>query len=333
MKKLNVLGVMAGNGMCLYPFHKSKRFKVLGNWEIRPVFYDRQHEQWQSNFQDIPQHREYRVYEKVDIIIGHPDCGDSSQLRMSRAKVKGSVKDNDSITSFVKSINLYSPSYFLLENLPGFLDTYTMDELHRMFAGKYNLRYWVEPVSKWGNSQVTRKRLVIVGWKLDLHRNVFRLPKKVELHKSEFFELGPEIREDICHARESMDKTANLTWEGCNKIPYRTAEFIWNTHYKDKSRWYVGGKMNNQPGVTRNLPGSYPTTVRKQNRQFGTEGLVLSPREMANIQGVPMDFNLVYHPDNDVYWLNKARTTVTKSMPYEIANWFKKCIVKILKRD
>jgi site-specific DNA-cytosine methylase len=331
MEKLNVLGVMGGNGVCLYPFLRSKRFNILGNWEIRPVFYDRHTEQWQSNFQDIPQHREFRQYKNVDVIIGHPDCGDSSILRMSRAKVKGVVADNKSITGFITAVKKFKPKYFLLENLPGFLDTYSIEDLGEAMGGDYAMEAWVESVSIWGNSQRTRKRLVIIGSLIETES--FKLPKNVELKYSEFFELGPEIREDICHVRESMDKTANLTWEGYNKIPYRTAEYIWNTQYAGKSRWHVGGKMNNQPGVTRNLPGTFPTTVRKQNRQFGTEGLVLSPREMANIQGVPQDFKLVYHSNNDVYWLNKARTTVTKTMPYEIAHWFKRCLVRSMKRD
>lgn len=337
MGKLNVLGVQAGNGVCLYPFVNSKYFRVLGNWEIRPVYYDRHSEQWVSNFKDIPQHREFRQYPKVDIIIGHPDCGDSSILRMSRAKKKGEVKDNKSIIAFFDAIKKFNPKYFLLENLPGFLDSYPPDEILGMLKDKFAIRWWIEPVSAWGNSQVTRKRLVLVGSNIERNglKNAlnFKLPKEVELKYSQFFELGPEIKPEICHVRESMDKMTNLTWEGENKITYRTAEYIWNTQYADKSRWFVGGKMNNQPGVTRNLPGKFPTTVRKQNRQFGTEGLVLSPREMANIQGVPEKFNLVFHAEQDVYWLNKTRTTVTKTMPYEIARWFKRALIKRIKRD
>lgn len=323
---------MAGNGVCLYPFLKSKYFNLLGNWEIRSVYYDRHSEQWLSNFKDIPQHKEFRKYPNVDVIIGHPDCGDSSILRMSRSKVKGEVKDNQSITGFINSITEYKPKFFLLENLPGFLDTYPLELLGEYFE-EYQLMAYVESVSAWGNSQRTRKRLVIIGWKLELPESVFRLPKNVEIKYSQFFELGYEEIPEICHVRESMDKTTNLIWEGETKIPYRTAEFIWNTRYANQSRWTVGGKMKNQPGVTRNLPNKFPATVRKQNRQFTTDGRVLSPREMANIQGVPLSFNLVFDPKNDVYWLNKARTTVTKSMPYEIAYWFKKRLVRIMKRD
>ena len=90
--------------------------------------------------------------------------------------------------------------------------------------------------------------------------------------------------------------------------------------------------MNNQPGVTRNIAGKFPTTMRKQNRQFTTEGDVLSPREMANIQGVPEEFKLYMNPNKPVYWLNKARASVTKCAPYEISAYFLKKLNKITKR-
>jgi site-specific DNA-cytosine methylase len=330
MKRLNVLGVMGGNGVCLYPFHKSKYFNVLGNWELRPVFYDRHNNQWSSNFQDTPQHREFRQYQNVDVIIGHPDCGDSSILRMSRSKKKGEVSENKSVSAYIRAIDEFKPNFFLLENLPGFLDTYPLEYWNETFP-EYAIKYWIEPVSSWGNSQVTRKRLVIIGWKLGISTKMFQLPKGIELKYSQYFELGPEQLPEICHVRESMDKTANLIWGDDKIIPYRTAEYVWNTSLAGKSRWHVGGKMKNQPGVTRNLPDKFPSTVRKQNRQFTTDGLVLSPREMANIQGVPQDFNLIFHPENDVYWINKARLTVTKTMPYEVANWFRRKLVRIIK--
>lgn len=331
MKKLNVLGICGGNGVCLFPFRED--FNILGNHEPRGVFYDKKQEQWNSNFQGIPQYREHRSYEKrVDVIIGHPDCGDSSVLRMSRAKKAGEVKDNKSINIFLASINVHKPKFWLMENLPGFLKTHSIEDLEICFP-KYHILHHISSVSHYGNSQLSRKRLVVIGIrkKYDISAlKYFRLPKvnKDKLKFSQDFEMGNHDNE-TCHVREFLDKTCNLYWGIHRQITYQRALELWNTEFEGKGRWHVGGKMNNQPGVSRNLRDNYPLTVRKQNRQFGTKGLVLSPREMANIQGLPKKFHLVYHLGQSIYWINKGRLTVTKTMPYEIGRWFAKNILKL----
>jgi asparagine synthase (glutamine-hydrolysing) len=50
--------------------------------------------------------------------------------------------------------------------------------------------------------------------------------------------------------------------------------------------------MKNLPGVYRNLANEYPLTARKQNRQFNSLGYIMSPRELARIQGLPDDFKI-----------------------------------------
>lgn len=335
MKKLKVLGVCAGNGVCLFPFHKRKSFKVIGNIEPRGVFYDKKQEQWNANFEGIPQVKTSTSMKfKPDIIIGHPDCGDSSILRMSRAKKRGDARTNHSILTFLNCISKYKPKYWLMENLPGFLDVFSEADLKELMPD-YNIKIWIDSVSYWGNSQVTRKRLVIVGSlntlaeipELSLNQSSTLLP-------SESFELGEE-QPSIAHVREPLDKICNLYLpeQGLRQISYSHAKEVWMTKLKNQGRWPVGGKMKNQPGVSRNLKGAYPTTVRKQNRQFGTQGLVLSPREMANIQGVPLKFRLIFNNSQRIYWINKGRLTVTKTMPYEIANWFKQLVIKSIRRD
>lgn len=335
MKKLNVLGVCAGNGVCLYPF--LEKFNIIGNYEPRGVFYDKNQEQWEANFPGIPQYRKEIKHKKpIDIIIGHPDCGDSSVLRMSRAKKAGNVNDNVSIMVFLNSITSLKPKFFLLENLPGFLKGYG-EEVLRGYLFDYNLIIHEASVSNWGNSQLTRKRLVIVGIREDLPKETkrfFKLPKlkKDKLKFSQEFELGLNQQDSIAHVREDLLKKCNLYWGNERQITYLKAEQIWNDEFKDQGRWHVGGKMNNQPGVSRNMRDEYPLTVRKQNRQFGTQGLVLSPREMANIQGVPNSFHLVYKKEQSIYWINKGRLTVTKTMPFEIGKWFATKILKFKKQ-
>lgn len=333
MGKLTVLGVMAGNGVCLYPFRK--QFNIIGNYEIRGVFYDKDQEQWKANFPNVDQLRNPRRYKKrIDVIIGHPDCGDSSVLRMSRAKKAGSVKDNESITEFIQSIKAYTPKFWLMENLPGLLKTYDREYWEENFPD-YHIIIHEASVAHFGNSQISRKRLVIIGISKKYPQNFrkyFKLPEidYSKLTFSQEFEIGGNENEQICHVREDLQKTANLYYKDKRQITYFEAMKLWNSDFEGKARWHVGGKMNNQPGVSRNLPDTFPLTVRKQNRQFGTSGLVLSPREMANIQGVPKSYTLVYKKGQKNYWINKGRLTVTKTMPYEIGKWFAKQVIRLV---
>lgn len=334
MNKITVLGVCAGNGVCLFPF-KSSKFEILGNIEPRPVFYDKLNHQWDLNFPNIPQRRapfELNTNKKFDIIIGHPDCGHASVLRRSRAKKNISAKGNVSLGTFINSIITFKPKIWLMENLPGLLKTYSKAQLKEIFPG-YNLKFHISSVSAYGNSQVTRERLVIVGIRKDLNtKGYFKLPDMSSLvRNAEDFEFTQFENPNIGHVREPLAKECNLYYGDKRKITYSLAQQLWLTKFKETSKWPIGGKMKNQPGVSKNMKGRPPFTVRKQNRQFNTMGLVLSPREMADIQGLPIKFKIIFPTQDKIYWLNKWRCTVTKCMPFEIANWFAKKAYKTLK--
>lgn len=330
MKTYKVLGICAGNGVCLIPF-KTDRFKIIGNIEPRPVFYDKKNLQWDLNFPGIPQDRAYSTIYNPDIIIGHPDCGHASILRLSRAKTNVSAKNNVSLQVFIHSIGAFRPKAFLMENLPGLLKTYSEDDFRDHWP-EYDLKFHISSVANYGNSQVSRERLVIVGIRKDLEtKGFFRLPEYNSLVRlSPEFELGDGENIRIGHVREPLAKTCNLYYKDKRQITYALAQHLWNTDFDYTSKWPVGGKMKNQPGVSRNMITKPPFTVRKQNRQFGTTGLVLSPREMANIQGVPSTFHIKIDVKDKIYWLNKWRLTVTKTMPVEIADWFSKKVLKTL---
>lgn len=340
-KKIKVLGICAGNGVCLFPFHSRKKFKVIGNVEPRQVFHTKNEEQWNLNFENVPFEKEIKPYFrkfKPDVIIGHPDCGDSSALRLSRAKKRGNVKDNSSVNLFIQSINLYQPATFLLENLPLFLKTYTLEYLNDIFEEQYDLWTIEGSVALFGNSQVSRKRLVLIGLKKGqklLSKKALTECLKVYEHTpkaAEYFELPLTQMVEVGHYRELPNTYLSLYHPPTNRrtLTVEEAQKLWAELPPSVSRWPVGGKMKNQPGVSRHSPGKPPLTVRKQNRQFSTLGLPLSPREMANIQGVSSLFKIYVDLRQRVYWLNKNRVTVTKCMPYEIAQWYKKAILRAL---
>lgn len=324
--KLSVLGICAGNGVVLYPFKDN----LIGNIEPRSAFKTPKNEQWESNFPNIPLHIAYMQYVKPDIILGHPDCGHSSVLAYSRGKKFSNPRDNKSLTLFIQSINQYNPKIFLMENLPALLKTYGEEELATVFPN-YHLKFLKGSVSKWGNSQISRKRLVIIGLskKYDPQLlKIFKFDKGLMPLKTtgELLKGLKEENEELGHVRLPL-KTRIAMFGGC-KLTLKEIKKGWKRS-DNKKRWATGeNKMKNAPGVYRNLNKDYPLTVRKGNREFNQKGLILTPRERARIQGILDEFKIVFDPRNPTYYINKGNITVTKCFPMEISKWFKRKLIK-----
>lgn len=338
---MNVLGICGGNGVILYPFRKY----LIANLETRSLFKTTGNPQWKANFGEIPLINEataekcWEKYDKLnlkspDVIIGAPDCGDSSILSYSRRKKLGNPKENLSLLLYFESIDRLKPKIFLMENLPKLLETITKDDFTEIF-NQYELIYHTCSVSQWGNSQIARVRLVLIGVRRDIKTPelVKCLSKPYKVRSLKYsgklgLNMGAATGQETEHPSESItlyagykDKISNITWE-------------WNTRLRGKKRWTVEGrKFSTAPGVYRNLADDYPATARKANRQFNPNGSMMSPRELARIQGVPDRFIIYMEKARLNYWINKGRVTVTKTPPMEISRWFKLQLCKHLKLD
>lgn len=332
--KYTVLGVCAGNGAVLWPFKN----RLVGNIEPRSAFKTPGDEQWIANFPDAPLFRGVTPYTgfSPDVIIGHPDCGHSSVLAYSRGKKFSDPKENTSLTLYFKAIKHYKPKIFLFENLPALLKTYGEEDLQSNFRN-YRLKIIQGSVSKFGNSQISRKRLVIVGVRNDLPDityRIFKLKNKESISLSTFDALVEplgSLNDALCHVR-LKESTKIAMYGGC-KMTIGEIKRGWENRPGEK-RWSIPNNvMQNAPGVYRNLNGHYPLTVRKGNREFNNEGEIMSPRERAYIQGLPDDFKIIFSRNNPVYWINKGNITVTKCFPMEISTWFKRCLKKVAQED
>ena len=162
MEKFNLLGICAGQGALLFPFLKSKKFNLLGNIEPRSVFHTKPESQWKANFKGIPFLKGYELPEDwhPDIILSSPDCGSCSVMRLSKSKTLGDPKSNKSMQLVFQAIQYYEPALFLIENLPRLLSLISKEMLTDFFKN-YKLIFHERSVSDFGNSQVSRKRLVI----------------------------------------------------------------------------------------------------------------------------------------------------------------------------
>lgn len=326
---MKILGIDGGNGSILFPFKKH----LVANVEPRGIFGTPKDKQWIANFPDIPLHKSLAQLsfkpDELDLIIGAPDCGPSSILGISRNKVYGDPRANVSLNMYIQGIKKYSPKVFMMENLPKLLEVIPKSEWKSNFPG-YRIFFHEASVWEWGNSQKNRVRLVIIGVKRNFG---FEMDDFAHIFPIGYHNTCGELTKGLVygengHVREDID--SELTLHAGYKTTARVIRDKWlETNW---TRWQVEGRnFSTAPGVYRNLDSGYPNTARKANRQYNEQGLMMTPRELARIQGVPDTFKIVIEEDKLGYWINKGRVSVTKCPPMEIPIWMKRCLVKALK--
>lgn len=333
MKNLKVLGVCAGQGALLFPFKKN----LLGNIEIRGVFHTPGEEQWKLNFGDIPFYKGFCLQEfdeKVDIIISSPDCGASSVMRLSKVKELGNPQDNRSLNLVIAAILEYKPKVFLIENLPRLLSLLPKDFFEETLKD-YKLVFHERSVSDYGNSQVSRKRLLIIG----VHK---KTGKKYLNAFNEVFQVKtPTITRNLLNDYQNplnynipIEKT--LAMYDYRKLPakknltVRKIQLLWNSDFKNEKKWPIKtAKMSTLPGVYRLELDKAPLTLRPADRQFRPDGYPLGILDFKAIMGFPKAYKIFMDEGNYLYWLNKARYTIAKGSVYEISVWFKRCLKKV----
>lgn len=333
INRYTVLGISAGQGALLFPFRKH----LLGNIEPRGVFHTPGEEQWKANFKDVPFYKGYCLQEfdeKVDIIISSPDCGASSIMRLSKVKELGKPKDNRSLNLVIEGINYYKPKIFLIENLPRLLSLLPNEYLQEAFKD-YKLIFHERSVSDYGNSQVSRKRLVIIG----VHK---KTGKKYLNAFNEVFQVKtPTITRELLFespygSNYNIPIEKTLAMYDYRKLPakknltVRKIQLLWNSDFKNEKKWPIKtAKMSTLPGVYRLELDKAPLTLRPADRQFRPDGYPLGILDFKAIMGFPKAYKIFMDEGNYLYWLNKARYTIAKGSVYEISVWFKRCLKKV----
>ena len=327
-KDLKILGICAGQGALLFPW----RNQLLGNIEPRSVFHTPKEEQWRLNFGEI-QFLRNELPEKwhPDIILSSPDCGASSTMRLSKAKELGNPEKNKSIQLVIEGIMQYQPKIFMIENVPRLMNLMPEKIWQEAFPN-YKLLFKVNSVSDFGNSQVSRKRLIIIGIKntAKSYLKSFDIIFSVNTPKLSRFILEaantqPLIPFDKVLAMydyRKLPKKKNLT--------VKEIQYLWTHDFKNEKKWPIKtAKMQTLPGVYKLDPDKPPLTLRPADRQFRPDGLPLGIQDFKNIQGFPKRFKIYIPEGKDyLYWLNKARYTIAKGAVYEVGIWFKKCLRK-----
>lgn len=343
MKKLKVLGVSAGAGILLFPFRKN----LIANVETRGVFYTKGLEQWKLNFGDTSYYKDGTLPDcKPDIILSSPDCGSASIMRLSKVKELGNPQENKSLNLVIESILHYKPKIFLIENLPRLLTLLPKDFFEETFKD-YKLIFHERSVLDYGNSQESRKRLLIIG----VHK---KTGKKYLNAFNEVFQVkNPTITRNLLKPLtfSSEDDTNQIPWISktlamydYRKLPEKKnltvakIHRLWVRDFKDEKKWPIKtAKMSTLPGVYRLEYDKPPLTLRPADRQFRPDGYPLGVEDFKAIMGFPKKFRIYLHENQSTsekdfkdhhYWLNKARYTIAKGAVGEIGYWFKECLKK-----
>ena len=249
-------------------------------------------------------------------------------MRLSKAKELGNPEKNKSIQLVIEGIMQYQPKVFMIENVPRLMNLMP-EKIWQEALPNYNISFKVNSVSDFGNSQVSRKRLIIIGIKntAKSYINCFDIIFSVNTPKLSRFILEaantqPLIPFDKVLAMydyRKLPKKKNLT--------VKEIQHLWTHDFKDEKKWPIKtAKMQTLPGVYKLDPDKPPLTLRPADRQFRPDGLPLGIQDFKNIQGFPKRFQIYLPEENYLYWLNKARYTIAKGAVYEVGIWFKKCI-------
>ena len=341
MKKYKVLGVSAGQGALLFPW-KLAGHKVIGNVEPRAVFHTKGENQWIGNFGKsiFTRNLEEVLDKKVDIIVSSPDCGASSVMRLSKVKQLGTPEKNASLNLVLEAINHFKPKIFLIENLPRLLSLLPKQFFEEALPD-YKLVYHCCSVAEFGNSQVSRKRLVIIGV---LKKKAKLLNKFDTLFKVNSLKVTKGVLNLLV---TDLDLCSNIN-ESCNWIPksdkvlamydYRklpkkinlsVAQIhdLWVNDFKHEKKWPIKtAKMSTLPGVYRLEADKPPLTLRPADRQFRPDGWPLGILDFKNIMGFPDEFRIYMNLKDYNYSLNKARYALAKGSVYEVGLWFLNCL-------
>lgn len=334
---MNILGVSAAQGALLFPFLHSKKYKILANIEPRGVFHTSCESQWKLNFGDIPFYKGFCLQEfdeKVDIVVASPDCGIASVMRLSKVKELGNPKDNRSLNLVTAAILEYKPKIFLIENLPRLLSLLPKDFFEETFKD-YKLVFHERSVSDYGNSQVSRKRLIIIG----VHK---KTGKKYLNAFDEVFQVKtPTITRELLFespygSNYNIPIEKTLAMYDYRKLPakknltVRKIQLLWNSDFKNEKKWPIKtAKMSTLPGVYRLELDKAPLTLRPADRQFRPDGYPLGILDFKAIMGFPKAYKIFMDEGNYLYWLNKARYTIAKGSVYEVGIWFKRCLKNV----
>jgi site-specific DNA-cytosine methylase len=347
--RMKVVGVTCGIGSMLHAATRAG-FKTVGNIEWRK-YYHALNEEGDSTFRHNYKgaymvHRvedlspeQLQLSTGCELAMGHPECGNFSQLGgVNKGRVE-KLKDAADIPLFVELIAKLKPRFFVMDDLPKSLGAFTMAD-YAAILPDYDL--YPEWVSNWGygNVQKYRNRMFMIGSRRE-EGWAFQ-PGEIEPHEISDQSLRSAI-EDLIeyidlpnHDPIAMEELAqkNLSMRFIDDRPTWTevGEFA-------KENWPGGACMtyHARDGSIKKKPGCKteywdgPASVQDGGsyKIHPTEYRPLNIRERARIQGFSDDFVFIgtklneageYNPDRNGHVIKQTG----KAMPIQFCMYIAK---------
>jgi len=348
MKKLNAIGMTCGVGSMLVGARRAG-FKILGNVEWRPYYYTGTFEHnfpgafLTKSLTSIPEN----LPAEIDLLMGHPECGNYSSLRTSPRK----LEDPSDIPLFVDGILKLRPKFFVMDNLPKSLMGFTASQWNAALASDYYLfPEWVSNYH-YGNVQLNRRRFFMIGARRDVGEKFVFVPGEFHHDRS----LRDAIRD--LPDRKDIFEMNHVHWKRSDVIPCGWSAHQFKIvregnritygelmdHFKDHpvgrnfTYYNLKGQFMTRPGYSR-VRLDHPAPVMSgggsalDNHYREDTMLPLTVRERARIQGCPDDF--IFLPlDNQRkrQMYNDVYKQVGKFMPIEFCTFVSRQVAAYLK--
>jgi DNA (cytosine-5)-methyltransferase 1 len=297
------IGITCGIGSMLVGA-RAAGFKVAGNVEWRKYYHaedERGRNTFHANFEDaaFPHSKEQMTeeeflrFQNADIALGHPECGNFSQLNANR----DAVNDPGDIPLFCDLVREFRPRFFVMDDLPKSFIAFSMEEYHRRL-GDYDL--FPEWVSNWGygNTQRARNRFFMLG---ALKQECWTFTPGEQRHDGTVAEIISDLEgmegnfpnHDRHVLQDNCAKGLHLKYRDHRATWQEMRDYILNEVKEGGPIHYVG-----EDGSEKIRVGSYkghwhgPAHVLTGGISgfHPRKGLPYTIRERARLQGFPDDF-------------------------------------------
>lgn len=169
---MKAIGITCGIGSMLVGARRAG-FEIAGNVEWRKYYHARD-EHGRNTFTEnypeaaFPTSLDHLTMDEIerfmgaDLALGHPECGNFSQLSGANKNRMEKLFDPADIPLFVDIVARLKPRYFVMDDLPKSFMAYPMEKYHEKLSD-YDL--FPEWVSNWGygNVQKGRNRMFMIG--------------------------------------------------------------------------------------------------------------------------------------------------------------------------
>jgi site-specific DNA-cytosine methylase len=311
---------------------KKAEFKVVGNIDWRNYYHTGTFEHnFKKGFMikrlgDLTK-EQVEDLKGVDLIMGHTECGNFSQLN---AKVNDDCGNPGDIPEFVEAIRKLKPRFFAMDNLPKSLIAFTA-LMWRKELKDYDIFFeWISNYN-YGNIQKFRKRLFVIGARKE-EKFVF-VPGETENSSTVWDMIGDIPKDALNHKRKKpSDRTHISNIVKGRPLTVKEAQEEFKKVRPGECLSYKGkdGTMKKKIGIRVTLKDSHGFVLDGGECSFHpVNRMPLTCRERARIQGCPDDFEFILTEGQECG--SKMIKQTGKFMPVQFCEYISKQIAAHIK--